>query len=64
MSDLKAKLASQLNKAEAVLAITKDYYDLSPEGSDTSLVPIDAPSNSVQVVPEFAITLTKLRIAL
>ena len=51
MSDLKAKLTSQLNKVEEV---SGNYYDLSPEGRDNSLVPIDAPNNLV--VPEFAIS--------
>jgi len=56
MSDLKAKLASQLNKAEAVSGTVQEYYDLSPEETETSLVPLESPSNSVQVVPEFAIS--------
>lgn len=55
MSDLKAKLTSQLNKAEAVSGTVQDYYGIS-EGTETSLVPLDDPSNSVQVVPEFAIS--------
>jgi len=60
MSDLKTKLASQLNKAEAVSVKVQNYYDLS-EGTETSLVPLDASSNSVQVIPEFAISFTEAK---
>lgn len=61
MSDLKAKLSSQLNKAEALSGTVQDYYELSSGGTDTSLAPLDAPSNSVQVVPEFAITFNEAK---
>lgn len=61
MSDLKAKLASQLTKAEAVSGTVQDYYDLSSGGTETSIVPLNAPSNSVQVVPEFAITFNEAK---
>jgi len=56
MPDLKVKLTSQLNKAEAVSGTVQDYYNLSPEGTEASLVPLNASINSVQVVPEFAIS--------
>ena len=56
MSDLKAKLATQLNRVEAG---SGNYYDLSSEGTDTSLVPLDAPS--IQVVPEFAISFNEAK---
>jgi len=59
MSGLKAKLASQLNK-EAISETVHDYYDLS-EGTETSLVPLNASSNSVQVVPEFAISFNEAK---
>lgn len=58
MSDLKAKLASQLNK-EAVSREAQDYYELLPESKETSLVPLDTPS--LQVVPVFAITLSEAK---
>lgn len=58
MSDLKSKLASQLNKVEDVSA---NYYDLSSWEPAASLVPLEAPINSVQVVPEFAITFNEAK---
>jgi hypothetical protein len=61
MSDLKAKLASQLNKAEALSGSVQDYYDPSSGGTDSSLVPLDASINSVQVVPEFALTFNEAK---
>lgn len=58
MSDLKTKLASQLNKA-AVSGEAQDYYELLPETTETSLIPLDA--SSLQVVPEFAITFNEAK---
>lgn len=58
MSDLKAKLASQLNKAETS-GTAQDYYDLVPVENETSLVPLDASCNLV--VPEFAITFNEAK---
>lgn len=58
MSDLKAKLASQLNK-ESLSGEAQNYYELLPESTETSLVPLDAPS--IQVVPEFAITFNEAK---
>ena len=58
MSDLKAKLASQLNKVEAVSV--NDNCDLV-HVTDASIVNLDAPSSSVQVVPEFALTFTEAK---
>ena len=66
MSDLRAKLASQLNKAVAstgMIHIANDNCDYATEETDTSIVTLDAPSNVnlVQVVPEFALTFNQAK---
>jgi hypothetical protein len=66
MSDLKTKLASQLNKAEEALPvnnIANDNCDLIHVVTDASLVTLDASrnDNSVQVVPDFAITFNEAK---
>lgn len=59
MSDLKAKLASQLNKVESLPGEAQDYYELLAESTDNSWIPVDAPS--LQVVPDFAITFNEAK---
>ena len=61
MPNLKAKLATQLSRVEALTEPDQDYYELSPEETAPSLVTLEATSNPLQVVPEFAITLTEAK---
>ena len=63
MPNLKAKLVSQLNKAEALSVNDNCDYVYAPEETDASLVTLDTSDNvnPVQVVPDFAITFNEAK---